>query len=52
VKKLNGRDALLRVRDGKPTKGAGHRVSTDSGLQAQLDFFKAPSTQGRGRGVE
>ncbi|MCI0627820.1 MAG: hypothetical protein L0387_40245, partial [Acidobacteria bacterium] len=30
VKKLNGRDALLRVRDGKPNTDAEHRVPTGS----------------------
>ena len=34
VKKFNGRDALLRVRDGKPNTDAEHRVPTD--------FFTAP----------
>ena len=42
VKKFNGRDALLRVRDGKPNTDAEHRVPTESGLQAQTNFFTAP----------
>ena len=41
VKKFSGRDALLRVRDGKPNTDAGHRVPTESGLQAQPKFFTA-----------
>ncbi len=42
VKKLNGRDALLRVRDGKPNTDAEHRVPTGLGLYAQANFFTAP----------
>ncbi len=42
VKKVNGRDALLRVRDGKPNTDAEHRVPTESGLQTQTNFFTAP----------
>ena len=40
VKKFNGRDALLRVRDCKPNTDAGHRVPTsrvgERGADAQL----------------
>jgi hypothetical protein len=46
VKKLNGINALLRVRDGKPNPDVEHRVPTESGLQAQLNFFTAPLVQG------
>ncbi len=46
VKKFNGRDALLRVRDGKPKTDAEHRVPTGSGLCAQPIFFTAPLTKG------
>jgi len=35
-KKFDGRDALLRVRDGKPNTDAEHRVPTESGLQPLL----------------
>jgi hypothetical protein len=31
-KKINGRDALLRVCDAKPNTDAEHRVPTGSGL--------------------
>ena len=42
VKQFNGRDALLRVRDGKPKTDAEHRVPTPADLQAKTDFFTAP----------
>ena len=42
VKKFNGRDALLRVRDAKPNTDAEHRVPTGSRLYAQPNFFTDP----------
>jgi len=48
VKKFNGRDALLRVHDSKPNTDAEHRVPTESGLQAQTNFFIAPRGGARG----
>ena len=42
VKEFKGRDALLRVRDGKPNRDAEHRVPTKSGSYAQPNFFTAP----------
>jgi hypothetical protein len=41
-KKLNGREALLRVRDGKPRTDAEHRVPTESDLPAQTNYFTPP----------
>ena len=41
VKKLNGRDALLRVRDGKLNTDAEHRVPTRSALYIDPNFFTA-----------
>ncbi len=52
LKKLNGRDALLRVRDGKPNTDAEHRVPTGSGLYAQPNFFTAPLSRVGERGAE
>ena len=46
VKKFNGRDALLRVRDGKPNTDAEHRVPTESGLQAQTKVSQLPFVKG------
>jgi len=48
VKDFNGRDALLRVCDGKPNTDAEHRVPTESSLQAQTNFFTAPLAGVRG----
>ncbi len=42
VKKFKGRDALLRVRDGKPNTDAEHRVRTGSDLCAQPNFSQLP----------
>ena len=47
VKKFNGRDALLRVRDAKPKTDAGHRVPTESGLRVQTNFFHPSPALGR-----
>jgi hypothetical protein len=38
VKKVNGRDALLRVRDGKLNTDAEHRVPTRSGSSPSRIF--------------
>ena len=59
VKKFNGRDALQRVRDGKPNTDAEHRVPTRSRLYDEPNFFrpslkkeskKAKSSGGESRG--
>jgi hypothetical protein len=42
VKKIKGRDALLRVRNRKPNPDAGHRVPTQSGSCGRANFFTAP----------
>jgi len=42
VKNFNGRDALLRVRDGRQSTGAEHRVPTGSGLYALPNVFTTP----------
>ena len=39
VEKLNGRNALLRVRDGKPNTDAEHRGPTGSRLYDQSKCF-------------
>ena len=58
MKKLNGRGALLRVRDRERNRDAEHRVPTGSGLCAQPNFFTAPlalspnPTNGLGERVE
>ena len=48
MKKLDGRDALLRVRAVKPNTDAEHRVPPGSVLYAQPNFFKAPLNNGDG----
>lgn len=42
VKKFNGRDTLLRVRDGEPHTDAEHRVRMGSGSYAQPNLFTVP----------
>ena len=46
VKKFNGRDALLRVRDGKPNTDAEHCVPTGLRLYDQPNFSQLPSPEG------
>ena len=48
VKKFNGRDALLRVRDGKPNTDADHRVPTGSRLYAEPNLFTVSRVGARG----
>jgi hypothetical protein len=47
VKRFNGRDALLRVRNGKPNTDGEHHVPTESGLRAQPNFFADLPPQAR-----
>jgi len=42
VKQFNGRDALLRVRDGKPKTDAEHRVPIRSDLRASRNHSQLP----------
>ena len=41
IKRFNGRDALRRVRDGKPNTDAEHRVPTRSSSYDQPNIFRA-----------
>ncbi|MCI0624311.1 MAG: hypothetical protein L0387_22150, partial [Acidobacteria bacterium] len=53
VQKFKGRDALLRVHDGKPNTDAEHRVPTGSGSCAQPNSFTAPlSRWGEGSRIQ
>ena len=44
--KNSRRDALLRVREGKPNTDAEHRIPIKSGSYAQPNFFIAPLRKG------